>query len=119
MKSRILDFLAPAKPERKPGFSGILFYIFFMYYVYMLLSKRDGQLYIGSTPDLKKRVEKHNRGFVLSTKNRLPLVLIYYEAYLLSHDAKHREKFLKGGKVRTELKIQLKSCFEKMNYRFR
>ena len=36
-----------------------------MCYVYILLSKKDGELYIGSTPDLKKRIEKHNNGLVL------------------------------------------------------
>src|SRR3989344_1526155 len=52
------------------------------YYVYILLSSMDGKLYIGSTPDLKKRLEKHNRGYVLATKHRRPVKLIYYESYL-------------------------------------
>lgn len=92
-----------------------------MYYVYILLSEKDGQLYIGSTPDLKARVEKHNSGYVIATKHRRPLKLIYYESYINinSTDAKRREKFLKGGKGRAELKIQLKDCFEKLKYKYR
>ena|SRR3989338_2956963 len=44
-----------------------------MYYVYILLSGKDGKLYIGSTPDLKKRIEKHEHGYVLATKHRQPI----------------------------------------------
>ena len=76
-------------------------------------------LYIGSTPDLKARIIKHEKGFVIATKFRRPLKLIYYEAYSSSLDAKRREKFLKGGKGRAELKVQLQDCFNKLGYRFR
>jgi putative endonuclease len=90
-----------------------------MFYVYMLLSEKDGNLYVGYTPDLKKRVEKHNNGFVIATKYRRPLKLIYYESYLKSTDAKRQEIFLKGGKGKEELKIQLKDCFEYLKYKHR
>ncbi|MDP3724147.1 MAG: GIY-YIG nuclease family protein [bacterium] len=89
-----------------------------MYYVYILHSEKDGRLYIGSAPDLKKRIDKHEKGYVLATKNRRPLKLIYYEAYLSSADARHREIFLKGGKGHAELKIQLKDSFRKLRYKF-
>ena len=89
-----------------------------MYYVYILLSEKDGKLYIGSTPDLKKRKEKHDNGFVLATKNRRPLKLIYYECYISEKDARHREIFLKGGKGHEELKIQLSETFKKIKYQF-
>lgn len=90
-----------------------------MYYVYILISSKDGNLYIGSTPDLKARVEKHEKGYVQATKHRRPLKLIYYEAYSYSIDAKRREIFLKGGKGRAELKIQLRACFDAHDYRYR
>jgi len=89
-----------------------------MYYVYILYSKKDGKLYIGYTPDLKKRLEKHNKGFVLSTKNRRPLSLIYCECYISERDAKRREIFLKGGKGHNELKIQLENSYRKIRYNF-
>lgn len=89
-----------------------------MHYVYVLLSGKDGKLYIGSTSDLKKRIDKHNKGFVLATKNRRPVTLIYYEAYLVSRDAKRRELFLKGGKGHEELKIQLQDTYRKIKYQF-
>ena len=88
-----------------------------MYYVYILLSKKDGGLYIGFTRDLKSRYKKHCDGFVRATKFRLPLKLIYYEVYIKISDAKRREKFLKGGKGRSELKIQLKDILTELNYK--
>lgn len=90
-----------------------------MYYVYILHSKKDGNLYIGSTPDLKIRLKKHAAGHVKATKYRRPLSLIYAEIYTNSLDAKRREKFLKGGKGRTELKTQLAECFKKIGYAHR
>lgn len=89
-----------------------------MYYAYVLFSKKDGKLYIGSSPDLKNRISKHNKGYVAATKFRRPLKLIYYEAYLTSADAKRREVFLKGGKGHEELKTQLQETFKKIKYAY-
>lgn len=87
-----------------------------MFYVYILHSKKDGNLYTGYTPDLKGRLAKHNNGYVKSTKYRRPLELIYYEAYVMESDAKKREKYLKGGKGKSELSVQLKDIFHEINY---
>ena len=83
-----------------------------MYYVYVLHCN-DEKLYTGYTPDLKKRLERHKRGFVKSTKNRRPLKLIHYEAFLEKRDAEKREKYLKGGNGKKELEILLSSYFSK------
>lgn len=90
-----------------------------MFYVYILFSEKDGNLYTGYTPDLKSRITKHNNGHVIATKYRRPLKLIYYESYLESQDARRHEKYLKGGKGRNELKIQLKECFDRIKYKHR
>jgi len=66
-----------------------------MYYVYLLKSKVSGDLYVGYTHDLKKRVAEHNKSKIFHTKNRIPWEVIYYEAYKSSFDAKGREKQLK------------------------
>ena len=66
-----------------------------MYYVYMIKSKKDDNLYIGSTNDLKRRLLEHNRGLNFSTKFRRPFELIYYEAYKSEEDARIREHNLK------------------------
>lgn len=61
-------------------------------------------------------MKRHTLGYVIATKNRRPLQLIYYEAYANQLDAKRREKYLKGGKGRGELKIQLQESFGKLKY---
>ncbi|MBP9856230.1 MAG: GIY-YIG nuclease family protein [Candidatus Pacebacteria bacterium] len=87
-----------------------------MFYVYILFSEKDKKLYTGYSPDLKVRVKKHNDGYVKATKYRRPLKLVYYEAYKEELDAKRREIYLKGGKGKAELKIQLKEIFKKLKY---
>jgi len=67
--------------------------------------KKDHELYIGSTNDLKRRFKEHNSGDVLSTKLRRPLDLIYYEAYMAEKDARRRETNLK---LRSNALVQLK-----------
>lgn len=88
-----------------------------MYYVYILHSEKDGKLYTGFTDDLRKRIDKHYRGFIPATKNRLPLKLIYYEAYIKEADAKRREKFLKGGQGKEILRIQLQGYFSENEWK--
>ena len=66
-----------------------------MFYTYILKSIKDGKLYIGYTSDLKRRIFEHNAKTELSTKNRTPFQLVYYEAYLSEKDAKLREHNLK------------------------
>jgi len=49
-----------------------------MWYTY-ILKMADGEYYVGSTNDLKRRMEEHTNGQEISTKWRLPVVL---EAYI-------------------------------------
>jgi len=61
---------------------------------------------------LKKRFIEHNQGDVFATKYRLPLKLIYYEAYVVEKDARRREKHLKYfGKAYQELKKRVSGMF--------
>ncbi|KKT57655.1 MAG: GIY-YIG catalytic domain protein [Candidatus Giovannonibacteria bacterium GW2011_GWC2_44_9] len=79
-----------------------------MIYTYVIKSRKDGKWYAGSTNDLRKRFNDHNRGQVFSTKGRRPFELIYYEACLDDHDARVREKYLKSGPGKRYLKNRLK-----------
>lgn len=79
-----------------------------MFYVYLLKSKKDGDFYLGSTNDLKKRIREHNQGQVSSTKPRKPFILLYYEAYLNEEDARVREYNLKKrGQALAQLKRRM------------
>ena len=89
-----------------------------MFYVYVLISLKDRKLYIGRTPDLRSRIQKHLKGYVKATKNRRPVKLIYYEAYEQSPDARKREIYLKGGNGHQQLKIQLEQAFIRNQYKF-
>lgn len=84
-----------------------------MYYIYVLHSKKDGQLYTGYSYDLKRRLLAHNNGYVPATKYRRPLMLIHYEAFLVESDAKRRELYLKGGNGKKELAVMLCDYFKK------
>jgi putative endonuclease len=68
-----------------------------MFYVYVLRSKRDDDLYVGATSNLKQRLEDHNTGAVESTRGRRPFELVYYEAGLERTKAFEREKYFKTG----------------------
>lgn len=78
-----------------------------MYYTYVLLSQKDGNFYIGFTPDLKERVIKHKKGLVGAIKNRRPLKLVYYEACWNKKKAIMREKYFKAGYGRRSLKNRI------------
>jgi putative endonuclease len=88
-----------------------------MYYVYILFSEKDKQLYTGYSDNLRSRFKAHTNGFVKSTKDRRPLKLIYYEAYAEDSDARRREKYLKGGNGRDAMKIQLQDGLSKIEYK--
>ena len=66
-----------------------------MFYMYILKSMKNGQLYIGYSTDLQNRLKEHNSGLVQSTKPYIPYQCVYYEAYRAKHDAVTREHNLK------------------------
>jgi len=80
-----------------------------MYYIYILLSFKDNKFYIGFTKNLNQRLKQHKNGEVKSTRNRRPLRLIFYEAYLNKFDALRREKYFKTTKGKTTLRQMLKN----------
>ena len=79
------------------------------YFTYVLKSLKDSKFYTGYTKNIKLRFEQHNKGLVDSTKDRRPLILIYYEACLSQEDALRREKYLKTFYGKMFLHNRLKS----------
>lgn len=76
-------------------------------YVYALRMS-NGQLYVGSTTNLVKRIEEHRNRKVFTTKKYLPISLIYYEKYDSEKEARNREKMLKyHGSVFAKLKAKI------------
>jgi putative endonuclease len=68
-----------------------------MFYTYVLKSSKDSRLYVGCTNNLRKRMEEHIAGNVESTKYRLPIKLVYYEACSNKVNAYKREQYFKTG----------------------
>lgn len=82
-----------------------------MFYSYVLecidsIRKRK-KLYIGSSTDLKSRLEKHTTHSVKTTKSFDIIRLVYYEACLNKKDSRLRELQLKTGFGRGYLKRRL------------
>ncbi len=74
-----------------------------MYFIYVLWSEKLQKRYVGSTQNITKRLNEHNRGCNKFTKGGMPWVIIYTEEFLLKHEALSREKFLKSGQGRSWL----------------
>ena len=78
-----------------------------MWYVYILKSARDNELYIGSTDDISRRLSQHNSGEIDATKEKVPLIL---EAFLAVKDkakATKLEEYFKTGSGRAILKKRI------------
>ena len=67
-----------------------------MWYVYFL-RLCNGDIYVGSTSDLRRRVASHGRGQVVSTKGRLPAALTSYVAVQTEGTARELERYFKSG----------------------
>jgi len=80
----------------------------FMFYTYVLISKKDNKFYTGYTENLRKRFKEHCCGQSLYTKGRGPFEIVYYEACLDEGDARSREIYLKSGRGKAYLKQRLK-----------
>ena len=78
-----------------------------MWYVYILRSIIDKNLYVGSTNNIRRRLTEHNSGKVDSTKSRIPFVL---EAYIAIKDqarAIELEQYFKTGSGRALLQKRI------------
>jgi predicted GIY-YIG superfamily endonuclease len=67
-----------------------------MRYVYFL-ELSNGDIYVGSTDDLRRRVASHQQGHVLSTSKFLPLLLRSYGAFADEVTARNPERYFKSG----------------------
>ena len=65
------------------------------YYVYILKSYKNGDIYVGSTSNVDNRVRLHNAGKVKSTKFYRPWQLLECKTFETRSEAVKQEKFLK------------------------
>jgi len=85
------------------------------FYVYTIFSLKDKKFYTGYTVDLRRRLKEHAMGLSKATKFRRPFLLIHYEYFINETDAKARERFLKSGFGRNQLKQALKRTLKEEN----
>jgi predicted GIY-YIG superfamily endonuclease len=67
-----------------------------VWYVYFL-QLANGDVYVGSTNDLKRRLLSHERGEVVSTRAHLPCSLKTYVAVRDEQTARALERYFKTG----------------------
>jgi predicted GIY-YIG superfamily endonuclease len=67
-----------------------------MWYVYFL-QLENGDFYVGSTNDLKRRFSSHQAGQVVSTRAHLPVKLKSYVAVETEALARRLERYFKSG----------------------
>jgi putative endonuclease len=68
-----------------------------MWFVYILRSLKDKDLYIGSTNNIPFRLSEHNSAKVDSTKHRIPFALEAYVAVKDKSKAIELEQYFKTG----------------------
>ena len=74
---------------------------------------KDNKFYIGQTNNVEDRFQRHQKGYVKSTKNRRPLVLLFYETFHNRADAMKHETYLKSGAGHNYIKGKLADATRK------
>jgi putative endonuclease len=82
------------------------------YCVYVLISLKDKNLYVGYTTNLTNRLTAHFKGQSSSTAPRRPFRLIYSEYHHAMSDAKRREQYLKTSPGKAALKRMLRDALD-------
>jgi putative endonuclease len=75
-----------------------------MYFVYILKSRKNGDIYIGSTEDVGNRLKLHNNGKVKSTRFNRPWELMGRSVFSTRAEAVKQERFLKTGQQKERLR---------------
>jgi putative endonuclease len=77
-----------------------------MFYVYLLASKPNGTLYVGSTNDLVRRVWEHKMKAVPGFTARYGVHnLVWFECHEMLETAMQRERRIKGWKRRWKTEL--------------
>ena len=77
---------------------------------YILFSKKLNKYYVGSTPDIERRLADHNRGKEKFTKTGIPWILVYQEMYNSLAEARRRELQIKKQKSRKYIEQLISSA---------
>jgi putative endonuclease len=69
------------------------------YYIYILASKKNGTLYVGSTSDLVRRIWQHKNKFIEGFTSKYGVVkLVHFEEFIDINNIAQRERRIKEWK---------------------
>ena len=68
-----------------------------MYYTYIIQSLKDKTFYIGSTSDLRNRLDQHNKGQAKYSSTKTPFKLVWYGSFITKLRSQEFEKYLKSS----------------------
>jgi putative endonuclease len=80
-----------------------LFVLYNMFTTYILYSKSIDSYYVGSTKDIYRRLQEHNRGKSSYTRCGLPWILVYKEDFLTKAEVYQRELQIKAWKSKSKI----------------
>ena len=75
-----------------------------IFYVYIIYSIEHDRFYIGQSNNINKRLIRHNKGYVRSTKPYTPWKIVHFEEFHSRAQAVNREKYLKSLKSKAAIR---------------
>ena len=82
--------MSPEAPQGAKGDRRSAWYVYFLHL-------NNGDVYVGSTNDLRRRILSHEQGQVTSTKTHMPCKLKCYVAIETEAHARALERYFKSG----------------------
>ena len=79
------------------------------FYVYAIVSEKDGVIYVGMAIDCEARLKEHNSGKSKYTSGHVPWRLFYTEYAGGSEHARIKEKYFKSSAGKRKVKAILNS----------
>jgi putative endonuclease len=79
-------------------------------FCYILFSSKLNKYYVGSTPDMERRLDDHNRGKEKFTRTGVPWALVYTETFEVLAMARRRELEIKKKKSRKYIESLIRSA---------
>ena len=78
------------------------------FYIYAIVSEKDGVIYVGMTTDYEARLKEHNSGKSKYTSGHMPWRMFYTELLGDAASARIREKYFKTASGKRKLRAILK-----------
>jgi len=74
-----------------------------------VLKLKNGKYYIGSTNNLQRRLQQHQKGQVTSTKHVRPIELLWHKTFATITEARQMEYYIKKQKDRNYIEYLMDS----------